>query len=71
MTPKRTFDSTEAYAYSVMQQAVAEMMDNLGFSASTQSVLNLLTDITGKYLERLAANVVPYAELGQFFRDTQ
>lgn len=57
-------ENTERCAQQIMQQAVAEMMHNLEFTTTSEAVLDLMTQITTSYLEKVAAKSKIKAEIG-------
>ncbi|MFH4984012.1 hypothetical protein AB6A40_010721 [Gnathostoma spinigerum] len=64
MTSLRSLDYAEDYAQSLIKQGTARIMENIGFSCSTESAFNIVCDLTQKFMERLWRISSQYAEHG-------
>ncbi|MCP9266388.1 PHD-finger [Dirofilaria immitis] len=58
----RSFEASEDYALHYLTRSVVKMMDNIGFSTCHESVVNILTDLCRRYLQKLWVDSKVFAE---------
>uniref|UniRef100_A0A0R3RY12 BTP domain-containing protein n=1 Tax=Elaeophora elaphi TaxID=1147741 RepID=A0A0R3RY12_9BILA len=59
---ERSLEPSEDYALHYLTRSVVKMMDNIGFSTCHESVLNILTDLCRRYMQKLWADSKVFAE---------
>uniref|UniRef100_A0A1I8EAP7 PHD-type domain-containing protein n=1 Tax=Wuchereria bancrofti TaxID=6293 RepID=A0A1I8EAP7_WUCBA len=57
-----SLEASEDYALHYLTRSVVKMMDNIGFSTCHESVLNILTDVCRRYMEKLWVDSKLFAE---------
>ncbi|KAL3981834.1 Bromodomain associated family protein [Acanthocheilonema viteae] len=57
-----SLEPSEDYALHYLTRSVVKMMDNIGFSTCHESVLNILTDLCKRYMQRLWIDSKVFAE---------
>ncbi|CAD5220571.1 unnamed protein product [Bursaphelenchus xylophilus] len=60
-----TVDAADEFGKAVFSQAVAKILDNMGFSASTDEALHLLSALMKRYFEDLCKRTALYKENAQ------
>lgn len=66
MEAVRSLEASEDYALHYLTRSVVKIMDNIGFSTCHESVLNILTDLCRRYMQKLWADSKVFAEHGNF-----
>ncbi|CAG9537347.1 unnamed protein product [Cercopithifilaria johnstoni] len=57
-----SLEPSEDYALHYLTQSVVKMIDNIGFSTCHESVLNILTDLCRRYMQKLWVDSKVFAE---------
>lgn len=63
----RSMDPAEDYAQRYLRQAAAQVIENTGFSHCSESALNIISDLTRRFMEKLWYDGKLFAEHGKFF----